>query len=142
MAAPIEEDHRWLLPIDGYVVTQCRLDYTFTMVATEGAASVCELQIEQPFTVGAGSLVTPVNPEGDPTQMAPALRILRAEIAQACAYKDGCLSVAFVDGTNLRVPPCESAESWNVVGPAGLRIVSLPGGDLALWPPDHQNDNG
>jgi hypothetical protein len=36
----------------------------------------------------------------------------------------------------LRAPIGEDYESWNIVGPAGLRIVSLPGGELAIWSPD------
>ncbi|WP_352231348.1 MULTISPECIES: DUF6188 family protein [Paenarthrobacter] len=39
------------------------------------------------------------------------------------------------DGCRLCVvPEPESAyESWNLKGPDGLRIVSVPGGELAVW---------
>lgn len=77
-----------------------------------------------------------LDPEGDPLAMAPALRLLRQGVKQAIAFKDGRLELVLSGGVVLRVPFDEDFESWNIVGPAGLRIVSLPGGALAIWSPE------
>jgi hypothetical protein len=31
------------------------------------------------------------------------------------------------------VPTAEDLEPWELVGPDGLRVVSVLGGDLAIW---------
>ena len=46
---------------------------------------------------------------------------------------DGQLHLAFADGAHIEVAPDEGYEAWNVTGPGGARIVSLPGGELAVW---------
>lgn len=46
---------------------------------------------------------------------------------------DGTLTVTFADGDELRVPSDPDYESWTVTGPRGLRVVCLPGGELACW---------
>ncbi|GAA1225909.1 hypothetical protein GCM10009676_04700 [Prauserella halophila] len=45
------------------------------------------------------------------------------------------MELPFVDDWRVLVAACEDYESWNVVGPHGLLIVSMPGGDLAVWQP-------
>lgn len=130
----IEADDLWVLPLAGRPVTQCRFDYAFTIVLDEPESSF-EIRIEEPFeftAVGGGQPVT-LDPEADTRAMAPALAILHRAIDRAVAYKDGRLGVEFAEGGELRVPLGPSFEAWTLVGPAGLRIVSLPGGELAIW---------
>jgi Family of unknown function (DUF6188) len=43
--------------------------------------------------------------------------------------------VRFVGGNELRVPSSDDYEAWTLVGPDGLRLVSMPGGELAIWKP-------
>lgn len=45
---------------------------------------------------------------------------------------DGGLVIG-VGGLQLLVPPSPDYESWNVVGPDHVRVVSMPGGGLATW---------
>ncbi len=33
----------------------------------------------------------------------------------------------------VKVPVGQDYEPWELVGPGGVRVVSLPGGDLAVW---------
>lgn len=132
----VEAADRWVVPMAGRTVTQCRLDYAFSLVVADEPAGSFEVRIEQPFTVASDGGELTIDPEGDPVQMAPALRVLRQDVEQAIAFKDGRLELTFGDGAVLRAPIGEDYESWNIVGPAGLRIVSLPGGELAIWSPD------
>jgi hypothetical protein len=136
----VEAADRWLVPMAGLTVTQCRLDYAFSVVVADEPAGSFEVRIEQPFTVASRGDELTIDPEGDPVQMAPALRVLRQEVEQAIAFKDGRLELTFGDGVLLRVPVGEDYEAWKIVGPAGLRIVSLPGGELAIWSPERDDD--
>jgi hypothetical protein len=132
----VEAADHWLVPMTGRTVTQCRLDYAFSLVVADEPAGSFEVRIEQPFTVASHGDELTLDPEGDPVLMAPALRVLRQDVEQAIAFKDGRLELTFGDGAVLRVPVGEDHEPWNIVGPAGLRIVSLPGGELAIWSPE------
>ncbi len=130
--ALVESADRWLVPMAG-TVTQCRLDYAFSMVIADCPAGTFEVRIEHPFVVVGHGGEVELDPEGEPQQMAPALRVLRRAVEQAIAFKDGSLEVTFDDGSVLRVAVDEDYEAWNIVGPNGLRIVSMPGGELAIW---------
>ncbi|MEY2430378.1 MAG: hypothetical protein QOC92_103 [Acidimicrobiaceae bacterium] len=134
----VEATDCWLVPMVGRTVTQCRLDYAFSLVVAGDVDDSYYVTIEQPFTLrmpgGGGEMV--FEPEGDPVRMAPALRVLRQDVERVVAFKDGRLELTFADGSILRVPVGEDYEPWNIVGPAGFRIVSLPGGELAIWSPE------
>ena len=131
----VEAADRWLVPMVG-TVTQCRLDYAFSLVVADESAGSFEARIEHLFVVAGHDGETSMDPEADPVLMAPALRVLRRAVDQAIAFKDGRLELTFDDGAVLRVPADEDHEAWNIVGPAGLRVVSMPGGELAIWEPE------
>jgi hypothetical protein len=133
----IEAEDHWVLPLAGQAVTQCRFDYAFTIIAGKTESSF-EIRIEEPFEFssrGEGRAIT-VDPEAEPLTMGPALGVLHQTIDRAVAYKDGRLAVKFAEGDELWVPSGQSFEPWTLVGPAGLRIVSLPDGELAIWSPE------
>jgi hypothetical protein len=138
----VEAADRWLVPVVGLTVTQCRLDYAYTLVLAGEDEGSFYVTIEQAFSVAASLEVEGlvVDPERDPVQVAPALRVLRQDVERAVAFKDGRLELTFGDGAVLRAPASEDYESWNIVGPAGLRLVSLPGGELAVWSPEAGQD--
>lgn len=75
-------------------------------------------------------------PEGDTERLAPVVSLARREVVRAGAFKDGHLEVVFSDGTNLGVPADEGFEAWELVGPDGLRTVSLLEGLAVWWPRD------
>jgi Family of unknown function (DUF6188) len=84
----VEAADRWLVPMAG-TVTQCRLDYAFSLVVADESAGSFEVRIEQPSAVSSQDDEVLLDPEGDPVQMAPALRVLRREVEQAIAAKGG-----------------------------------------------------
>lgn len=133
----VDAGNHWVLPLAGREVTQCCIDYAVTLVFAEPDAT-SYLRIGQSFwllTTSDGNEEMCV-PEGPPPALGPALGVLRQSVNRAVAYKDGRLELEFGDGARLRVPVDQEFEAWNLVGPAGLRLVSLPGGDLAVWEPD------
>ena len=120
-------------------VTQCRIDHAFTIIFGD-ADETFEIRIDEPFTLGtAGGDDVSLDPEGPSAAIAPALDVLHRGVESAVAFKDGRLEIGFDDGRVLRVPAGETYEAWTLVGPAGLYIVSVPGGELAIWEPKRED---
>ena len=112
--------------------------FAFSLVVAVDGNDSYYVTIEEPFSIRAPGCTDEVTlaPEQAPVQLAPALAVLRQSVEHAFAFKDGRLELAFADGSMLHAPAGEKYEPWNIVGPAGLRIVSLPNGGLAIWSPE------
>jgi hypothetical protein len=97
-----------------------------------------EIRIGEPAVLStADGHEVRLTPEGNAAAMGPALVVLRKAVESLIAFKDGRLELKFADGGVLRVPAGGDFEPWDVVGPAGLRIVSVPGGRLVIWTTEH-----
>lgn len=130
----VEEPDRWVLPLAGLVVTQCCVDYAFTLTVADVSLSF-ETRIERSFDLLLDGSTRTVDVDGGPTSMAPALAMMHREMADAVAFKDGRLELRFADGGRVLVPVDERFEAWTLTGSGDLRLVSLPGGELAVWSP-------
>ena len=133
----VEGEDRWVLPLEGGTVVQCRVDYAFTLVVEANAASY-EVRIEQPFELCTNGGRRRLTWHEDPVALAPALAVLHARVAEALAVKDGRFEIRFRDGRRLEVPANADFEAWTLVGPGGLQLVSMPGGELAVWSAEGQ----
>jgi hypothetical protein len=131
-----ETDGRWQLPLGSCAVTQCCVDYGVTL-RFDHPAGAFELRIEQSldFVAADGAAFT-VDPEDDPTGVGPLLACTRSTVTTATAFRDGRLAIEFADDSRLSVPASDEYEAWELAGPAGLRMVSTPGGDLTVWQGD------
>lgn len=106
----------------------------------EPADGVFEVRIEQPFVfVPAGGAEVLLDLENDPVGLGPVFACTRTSVDEAMAFDDGSLRLSFVDGSSVQVPGSPQYEAWGMVGPAGLRVVSVPGGELAIWQPDEDD---
>lgn len=122
----------WLLDVSGQLILQLVLDFQVTLVLEHFAITIEERFVLEHLD-GTSHVV---EPGGDFDQLAPVLPLSRSKvIAEGRAFDDGRLEVVMQDGWRLSVvPEPESAyESWNITGPDGLLIVSMPGGELSLW---------
>jgi hypothetical protein len=128
----------WLLPVAGQQITRFCVDNEAVRVL---CLNMIEISIGEPFT-----LITPdgrqrtLDPGGPAMDLAPVLQIVRQEIREGIAFKDGRLQLGFSDGSCIKVPPGADFEAWTLAGPGGadaLKIVSTPGGDLTIWS-DHR----
>ena len=122
----------WLLDVSGQPILQLVLDFQVTLVLEHFSITIGERFILE-YPDGTSHVV---EPGGDFLQLYPLLPLSRSKvITQGRAFDDGRLEVLMQDGCRLSVvPEPESAyESWNVKGPDGLLIVSLPGGELPVW---------
>ncbi|PRZ40762.1 hypothetical protein CLV47_11459 [Antricoccus suffuscus] len=62
------------------------------------------------------------------------IALLRAgPVRGAVASTDGILAITFANKARIRALPEDNYEGWELDGPKGLKIISCPGGELAIW---------
>jgi len=128
-----EREDRYLLPYRGRQVTAIVVDHALTLVldgdATvriEGGATLSYLPLTAPARVEY-----PLQPATQ--EVADALRLFGTTVLSSVAFKSGALRLAFDSGYHVNVPNSQAFEPWCATGPGELRVVSLPGGELAVW---------
>jgi hypothetical protein len=135
MAASLEHQQsmgRWLLPLADEPVIWCCVDYAVSF----GTQNNVSVRIEQPFVyTSADGVEHLIIPEADPVRVAPVLAIARLSVHESFGYTDGHLELTFSDGSTIAVPGTQDYEPWELTGPDGLKVVSLPGGELSIWHP-------
>lgn len=62
-----------------------------------------------------------------------AIGLFGAKVLSAVASKTGSMRLVFDNGWHLNSRADPSFEAWEVQGPGGWRIISMPGGKLAVW---------
>ena len=121
------------LGLEGQSVTHETVDYRVPLSTDAGFEISIEAGFylrtpEGDFDLSSGSL----NKHADPLQA-----LLHQTGTASIAEESGALSIAFADRSQLHVEPDDSYEAWTVCGPSGMKIVSLPGGELARWSPEN-----
>lgn len=127
-----ERDDRWILPFRGLLVTQIQVDFAFGLnfdgrgaVRISGAATLgWAARGSRPETVL-------LNPEQQ--DVAAGLALFNTTVLSAVAFKSGRLRLVFDDGHMLGVAADPQYEAWTATGPGRMLVVSMPGGDLAVW---------
>ncbi|MGH9166604.1 MAG: DUF6188 family protein [Acidimicrobiia bacterium] len=136
-----ETGDSWIPRVRGIPVSQCCFDAAVVIRFSAGGQA-WEVRIEQPFVlIEPNGTEYSVVPGGNPAMLVPIVRMVGQAAEEATAFKDGRLELRFADGTLIRVPPDEGFEAWELNGPGGIRLVSLPGGELAVWA-SHPTDDG
>jgi hypothetical protein len=124
----------WILPVAGQLVTRVCLDNEAIRVLCR---NMIEISIGEPFILtGRDGVRHLLDPAADGPGLAPVLRIMRQVISAGTAFDDGRLEISFDGGDSIRVPYGPDFEAWTIAGPggpAGLKMVSVPGGELAIW---------
>lgn len=91
-------------------------------------------RVASPLILQSRGLRHDLSPEDDPNQAFDPVHRLAGQSVTAVAKDDsGALTISFTDGTTLTVPPDDAYEAWNVSGPNGALVVSMPSGELAIW---------
>lgn len=118
------------LGLNGQSVMYCHVDYTF-MVAFDDETTVT---VESDFVYrSADGIEHAVRPGDDPASCGAALAITRLAARRGTGFEDGRLELELDDGSMILAPGADGYESWNIAGPDGFKVVSIPGGELAIW---------
>ncbi|WP_149830873.1 DUF6188 family protein [Streptomyces tailanensis] len=129
----VEHEDGWVLGLRGLAVTKISVDFQLTFLLDSEAWVV----VECPFRLGQGSAGSDdLHKMLDPGRqdVAAALALFGAKVLSAVAFKAGSLRLVFDSGLHLNCRADPSFEAWQMAGPEGWRFVSMPGGELAVWP--------
>jgi hypothetical protein len=132
--APVLTEHedRWILPFRGLTVTQVPVDFAFGLnLDDRGAVRLSSTAILGWVDVVARPDKIELHPERQ--DVAAGIALFNTTVLSAVAFKSGALRLVFDTGRKRSVTGDPSYEAWTASGPGGMLIVSLPGGDLAVW---------
>ena len=121
------------LGLEGQSVTHKTVDYTVSLNTNAGF----EIRIETNFSLRTPEGDFDLSPESSDMQAERLQSLLHQTVTSSVADESGALSLGFSDGSRLHVDPNDSYEAWTVASPGGMKVVSMPGGELAVWPPEN-----
>lgn len=115
----------------GLAVTEISIGYHLFLHLDSDARVVlgCRFQLTQGACDDRQHVV--LDPERQ--DVAAALGLFGAKVLSGVAFKTGSLRLVFDNGCHLNSRADASFEAWDVLGPGGWRIISMPGGKLAVW---------
>jgi Family of unknown function (DUF6188) len=123
---------RWLLPYRGMTISQITVDYQLTFLLEGQAAIVIENDATLADRPGRADGAPAVELHPGRQDVAPALPLFGATVNSGVAFKSGTLRL-ILGHHQLVVRPDPHYEAWNVTGPGDIRLVCMPGGQLAIW---------
>ena len=112
-------------------VDEVRTEQGVTLVLSGGAA----VRIESPFDLAESAVALTTL---DPVNLGADLQfglLLRGRVVEAASADEetGSLSISFLGGLALSVPPDPDFEAWSTSWEDGSMVVALPGGGLSSW---------
>ncbi len=131
-----KDGDKWIVPVEDLSVTQCLIDYAFSLVAWESDKKKFSIRIETEFLFISSDKEYLLQAEKEPTTLCPVLAILHQEIKSLIVLETGKLELRLVNGDCIIVLPDPNYEAWNLDVAGGYKLVCLPGGGLAYWTPD------
>lgn len=118
------------LGLHGQSIVSEDFGYTVSLTLSGGY----EIRIETPFSLHDSDGDHQISPGADPDVNSRRLESLTGQtITTSVAEDSGALRVDFTHGARLRIEPDSGFEAWTVAGPNGMKVVCLPGGELAVW---------
>ncbi len=127
----------YIMPIAGATVTQCRIDFAFTLIFRAANDDIYELRIQCPFTFEIDGNAGELDPGNwsDPCEMGLALKIFNQVVDSAAATPKGLLAVRLRTGGWLMIHPDAEHlyEAWVFSGGERTLVVCNPDGELAIW---------
>ncbi len=136
MSAVLEQHpDRHLLSLDEHRVTQLVVELGAVRMLTWTLHDALELRLSVPFLVEQADGTERMADPQEPEQLAPLLTLLGRRAEELEAMQDGALSVAFSDGTILRLRPHARHEAWHLQGAGGLEglVYRCPPGGGVPW---------
>jgi hypothetical protein len=130
-ASVLEFPDYWVIPVQGRKITQCVVDYSFSLESYDPDDDRFGIRIATTFELEVNGDVMILSPDR-PTELGPALGLLHGTFHSGFAWKNGQLEL-ILDCARVTVAADPRYEAWEVVGPRGIRVISTPGGELSIW---------
>lgn len=134
-----EADH-WVLPCEGLVVGQVRIDYAYGLEFTETPESAAEISWR--LRVGTEFVFTDplgrsrrIDPEGEAASLGPALVTRHQQLIDGDIWSDGRISLTFANRCIIDVKPDDRYEAWELSSMRGPNqfFSCTPGGGHVDW---------
>lgn len=120
------------LPIVGQPISSVTLGFSATFRI--GSPDEFELQVEGELTLRTPSGETLRAPSNNYADIASDLEsLIGSTVTKADASEASGLNLEFDSSAAIHVPIDQSYEAWGIVGRSGYRVISTPGGELAIW---------
>ncbi|HKV18232.1 MAG TPA: DUF6188 family protein [Mycobacterium sp.] len=118
------------LGLRGKKVVSQQIEYTVAMYLSDGYL----IRFDGPFALLVDNQRVSIAPDVDPPEhFDPVRQLVGDTIRESLVDDSGALSISFDTGARIECVPDEQFESWTLAGPRGFKVVSMPGGDLAVW---------
>ncbi|WP_229074933.1 DUF6188 family protein [Actinoplanes sp. DH11] len=111
----------------GKTVEYVRLGYAVVL----GFTGDCQVVIESDARLDGPAGRADIEPGENPSDAVATL--IGEAVRSASVRATGELELCFEGGQHLLVEVLPDVESWAVTGPAGVLIVCMAGGELAVW---------
>ncbi|MFG2820958.1 DUF6188 family protein [Kitasatospora sp. NPDC048365] len=128
---PAEHEDRWIMNLRGLAVTEISAGYQLVLRLDSDARVVLGCPFKLTHGVGDGRQDVLLGPGRQ--DVAAVSGLFGAKVLSAVAFKTGSLRLVFDNGRHLNSRADPSFEAWEVLGSGGWRVVSMPGGKLAVW---------
>jgi hypothetical protein len=127
-------EERIQIPLEGKTVSRCIVDHRFGFEFLNDGEEI-SVWVGSHFQLRQQGGEWDVYPERKGSELCKVLLLFGKIAMQAFTFSDGRLEIAFTDDVVLSVPPHPQYEAWELYGSSGRRIISTPGGGLAIWNP-------
>lgn len=127
----IKKDENYIMPVKGAVINRFVIDNRFCMQFLE-LNDPMDILIEGKFFINFEGTKQEFDIQKFDT-LGPAFHLFQKEIEYGKVYKNGNLEIKFKEGMLLTAPFDNKYECWEINTKSGVKIISLPGGELAIW---------
>jgi hypothetical protein len=128
----VEHDDYWTIPLLAQRVSRFQVDTQLTLEFFDRPDEETTVWVSGKFNLELDRRERLLSAEQRDT-VSPVFALLNRTVQSALAYKNGTLEITFTEGGKLSVTADSNYESWGVTGVRWLRIVCMPGGELAVW---------
>jgi uncharacterized protein DUF6188 len=131
----IEYDDFWRIPLAGRTVSRFLIDNVLSIEFIDPERPYIMVTLEHEFHLEVNRLSYVLTPKV-PSDLGPIFLLRHNTVKDALAFKDGTLKVEFLNGDKFAISAHPDYEAWGIAGDQGLRLICLPGGELAVWKPE------
>jgi hypothetical protein len=127
----------WVIPVGEGIVTRITIDYQFGIMIFVDTRRSIQVNIEGRFTYYDGTESESVNWQL-PAELGRFLTLHNEVVSGLRVSNEGELTLEFVDGRRIDVPPDPNFEAFEVRADTsgeldGFRFIGMPGGGVAEW---------
>lgn len=128
----IESYDCYTIHLDGFEVEGVVVDHDVTLRLASALGQMLIIRLEEPFSWKQDQKSITLSAD-DPSALPIISSLGHKETRSVTIWKNGDLEIELSNAGLISVRPNGLYEAWELSEPNGLRIVCMPGGELAIW---------